>query len=269
MLEWLDPFCEMIAAEDCKVVRVDNRDVGLSTHFDDVCPNPGELMAKAQAGEPYAAPYTIEDMANDTAELIKVVSDGPAHVVGRSMGGMVGQRVAIHHPDVIASLCSVASSAGNPDFRIRSGEVLSFFQLPAPKTYEEQIQRAVDGDRLFNGTHFEFDEEADYKKRADMRVRSDDTNGGMRHSLMFGSGDPVARYEQHKHALAALDLPVTVIHGSDDNLLNVENGKETAALIPNANLMIIEGMAHELPAGAWPQIVPAIVETVDRAQPRK
>ncbi len=268
MLEWLDPFCEMIAEQDCTVVRVDNRDVGLSTHFEGACPNPGELMAKARAGEPYDAPYTIEDMAKDTAELIKIVSNGPAHIVGRSMGGMIGQRVAIHYPEVIASLCSVASSAGNPNFRIRSEEVMKFFALPPETTYEEQIQRNVDGDRLFSGTHFEFDEEADYKKRAEMRARSDDSKGGMRHSLMFGSEDPVARYEQHKANLAKLDLPVSVIHGSADNLLNVENGIETAKLIPNANLVIIEGMAHELPAGAWPQIVTTIVGTVDKAQPR-
>jgi pimeloyl-ACP methyl ester carboxylesterase len=268
MLEWLDPFCEMLAKQDCTVVRVDNRDVGLSTHFDDICPNPGELLARAHAGEPYDAPYTIEDMAKDTAELIKVVSNGPAHVVGRSMGGMIGQRVAIHYPEQIASLCSVASSAGNPDFRIRDEQVMKFFQLPPATTYEEQIQRNVDGDRLFSGTHFEFDEEVDYKKRAEMRARSDDSNGGMRHSLMFGAGDPVARYEQHKAHLEKLGLPVGVIHGSADNLLNVKNGIETAELIPNANLTIVEGMAHELPAGAWPQIVSAILEVVDKAQPR-
>ena len=268
MLEWLDPFCEMISGQDCTVVRVDNRDVGLSTHFDDSCPDPGELMARAQAGEPYDSPYTLEDMAKDTSELIKIVSDGPAHVVGRSMGGMIGQRVAINYPEVIASLCSVASSAGNPVFRLRSEEVMNFFQLPPATTYEEQIQRNVDGDRLFSGTHFEFDEESDYEKRADMRARSDDSKGSIRHFLMFNSGDPVARYELHKVNLAKLDLPVTVIHGSADNLLNVENGIETAELIPNANLVIVEGMAHELPAGAWPQIVTAIVETIDKAQPR-
>jgi pimeloyl-ACP methyl ester carboxylesterase len=269
MLEWLEPFCEMIAEQDCTVIRVDNRDVGLSTHFDDVCPNPGELMAKAHAGEPYDAPYAIEDMAKDTAELIKVVSpNDPAHVVGRSLGGMIGQRVAIYYPELIASLCLVASSAGNPDFRIHDEEVMKFFQLPPATTYEEQIQRDVDGDRLFSGTHFEFDEEADYKKRAEMRARSDDSNGGMRHSLMFGSGDPVVRYEEHKSNLAKLDLPVSVIHGSADNLLSVENGIDTAELIPNAKLTIVEGMAHELPSGTWPQVVSAIVATVDKAQPR-
>ena len=268
MLEWLDPFCQMLADQDCTVIRVDNRDVGLSTHFDDICPNPGELLAKAHAGESYETPYTIEDMAKDTAELIKVVSNGPAHIVGRSMGGMIGQRVATHHPEQIASLISVASSAGNPEFRIRDEEVMKFFQLPPATTYEDQIQRNVDGDRLFSGTHFEFDEEADYKKRAEMRARSDDSNGGMRHSLMFGAGDPVARYEQHKSNLGKLDLPVGVIHGSADNLLDVKNGIDTAELIPNAKLTVIEGMAHELPAGAWPQIVEAILEVVDIAQPR-
>jgi len=267
MLEWLDPFCEQIAERDCTVVRVDNRDIGLSTKFDDVCPNPGELVEKAFKGEQVEAPYNIYDMARDTAELIKVVSNGPAHIVGRSMGGMIGQRVAIRYPEVIASLCSVASSAGNPAQRARGEEVMNFFTLPPATTYEEQIQRAVDGDRLFSGTFFEFDEETDYKKRADMRARSDDTTGGQRHMLSFSAEDPEERYQQHRTDLMKLDLPVTVIHGSDDNLLNVANGIETAELIPNANLVIIDGMAHELPAGAWPQIIPAIIETVDRGQP--
>ena len=100
-----------------------------------------------------------------------------------------------------------------------------------------------------------------------MRARSDDTNGGMRHSLMFGAGDPQVRFDEHKANLAKLELPVTVIHGSADNLLDVANGIETAELIPGSNLVIIEGMAHELPAGAWPQIVKAILDTVDKAQP--
>ncbi len=219
MLEWLDPFCEMIAAQDCTVFRVDNRDVGLSTHFDNVCPNPSELIATAHAGEAYVPPYTLEDMATDTAKLIKVVSpNAPAHVVGRSMDGMIGQRVAINHTETIASLCSIASSAGNPDLRIRNEEAMKYFQLPTPTTYEEQIQRSVDGDRLFTGARFEFDEVACYNKRAAMRARSDDTNGAFRHSLTFGTGDPVARYENYKAGLAKLDLPVTVIHGSADNV---------------------------------------------------
>ena len=79
MLEWLEPFCEMLVKQDCTVIRVDNRDVGLSTHFDDLCPNPEELIEKARSGNIYESPYSIKDMAKDTAELIKVVSNGPAH----------------------------------------------------------------------------------------------------------------------------------------------------------------------------------------------
>jgi len=268
MLEWLEPFCEMLVKQDCTVVRVDNRDVGLSTHFDDVCPNPEELIEKARSGNIYESPYSIKDMAKDTAELIKVVSNGPAHIVGRSMGGMIGQRVAIHYPETIASLSSVASSVGNPNAPGPSPEAIEFFQLPAPTTYEERIKRNVDGDRLFNGTHFEFDEEADYKKRAEMRARSDDSKGGMRHGLMLGAGDRAKRFEHHKADLAKLDLPVAVIHGSADNLLPVRHGIETAELIPNARLTVIEGMAHELPAGAWTRITEAILNVVDEAQPR-
>ncbi|MDP6667147.1 MAG: alpha/beta hydrolase [Dehalococcoidia bacterium] len=249
MLEWLDPFCEMIAEHDCRVVRVDTRDIGLSTKFDDVCPDPAAELEKAERGELVNAPYSLDDMADDTAALIAAISDGPAHVVGRSMGGMIGQRVAIRHPETIASLCSVASSAGNPEMPRASEEVMAFFQEPAPTDPEGAIRHAVDGDRLFTGDVFEFDEETGYKKRAGMRARADDSTGQLRHSLAFVATDPVAAYREHRAGLATLKLPVTVIHGSQDSLLNVANGIETAELIPGANLVIIEGMSHELPAG--------------------
>ena len=270
MLEWLDPFCEMLAKEDCTVHRVDNRDVGLSTHFDDICPDPGAEMQKLQNGEAVTPPYTIFDMVDDTVGLIAKISDGPVHVVGRSMGGMIGQRVATLHPESIASLSSVASTSANPDIeRDPSEEVIAFFNLPPAVGREEQIKRAVDGDRLFSGTHFEFDEEADLKKRTDMRDRADDSTGGMRHGLTFMTSDPVTEYATHSASLRKLDLPVAVIHGSEDNLLNPAGAVDTAKLIPNARLTMIEGMSHELPSGAWPQIVPAIIEVIDRAQPRK
>ena len=146
---------------------------------------------------------------------------------------------------------------------------MEWFMAPTPSDAEEAINHAVDGDRLFTGTVFEFDEETGYKKRADMRARSDDTMGRLRHLLTSIAGDAEARYQLHRANLMKLDLPVTVIHGSQDDLVNIAGGKETAELIPNSKLVIIEGMSHELPAGAWPQIVPAIIETVDKAQSRQ
>ena len=270
MLEWLDAFCEMIAEQDCTVHRVDNRDVGLSTHFDDICPNPGEEMQKLRKGESVTPPYTLFDMVNDTVGLIAEIADGPVHIVGRSMGGMIGQRVATLHPESIASLSSVASTSGNPNLDYdHNTDVSEFFSLPPAVGREEQIKRAVDGDRLFSGTHFEFDEAIDLKKRTAMRDRSDDSNGGMRHSLTFMTTDQASEFATHGANLRHLDLPVAVIHGSEDNLLNFSGAVDTAKLIPNARLTLIEGMSHELPAGAWAQIVPAILEAVDKAQPRK
>ncbi len=268
MLEWLDPFCEMVAEHDCRVVRVDNRDIGLSTKFDRECPNPAVELEKARNGEEVTPPYTILDMADDTAALIAEISDGPAHVVGRSMGGMIGQRVAIRHPESISSLCCVASSTGNPALPPPAEGVMAFLPGPTPDDAEGAVKKAVDADRFFTGTVFEFDEKAGYRKRADMRARSDDHNGTLRHFLMGTGMDLAAQYQEHRANLANLHLPVTVVHGSRDSLCNVSAGIETAELIPGANLVIIEGMSHELPAGAWPQIVPAIVETVDRGQPR-
>lgn len=269
MLEWHPDFCQMIADEDCRVIRIDNRDVGLSTNFDDVCPDPAVEIAKVQAGEPVVAPYDLEDMADDTAALIGELSDGPAHIVGRSMGGMIGQRVAIRHPETIASLSSVASTTGNPDLPPPSDEAMKLFNEPAPVERDEVIQRAVDMDRFFTGSTFEFDEEFGLQKRTEMMERCDDRNGQLRHSLTFMTGDHAELYRKHRAALMQLSLPVCVIHGEQDTLLNVASGVETAELIPNARLTVIEGMSHELPRGAWPQIVPAIIETVDRGQPRR
>ena len=270
MLEWLDPFCEMLANADCTVHRVDTRDVGLSSHFDDVCPDPAAEMEKLRKGEKINPPYTYLDMVGDAVGLIEEICDEPAHVVGRSMGGMIGQRIATLHPNSIASLSSVASTSGNPEIgRQHDEEVQEFFGLPQPVGREEQIKRAVDGDRLFSGTHFEFDEAADLKKRTDMRDRSDDSNGAMRHSLMFMTTDQVSEYAIHSDNLRNLDLPVAVIHGSEDNLLDPAGAVDTAKLIPNSRLTMIEGMSHELPSGAWPQIIPAILEVIDKAQPRQ
>lgn len=269
MLEWLDPFCEMLAGHNCRVVRVDNRDIGLSTKFDGELPNPAAEMARGQRGEVVTPPYTLDDMADDTAALIAEISDGPAHVVGRSMGGMIAQRVAVRHPASIASLVSVASSTGNPDLPPPTEEAMALLMSPAPDDPEGAIAHAVAGDRFFTGDVFEFDEEAGYRKRADMRARSDDSNGSIRHMLGIFGGGRTALYQAHRAALAELELPACVIHGSADPLVNVAGGRETAELIPDARLVVIEGMGHELPSGAWPQIVSAIVETVDRGQPSR
>ncbi len=269
MLEWHPDFCQMIADEDCRVVRIDNRDIGLSTNFGAEAPDPAALVARAMAGEPVTPPYELDDMADDTAALIAELSDGPAHVVGRSMGGMIGQRVAIRHPDAIASLCSVASTTGNPELPPATAEAIEQIRSPSPPDREGAIQRAVDTDRFFTGPNFEFDEEFGWKKRAEMMERCDDRNGQLRHSLTFMAGDPVERYSKHRQALVKLDLPVCVIHGSEDTLVNVAGGVETAELIPGAKLVVVEGMSHELPRGAWPQFVPAIIETIDRGQPRR
>lgn len=266
MLEWDERFCRMIAEHDCRVVRIDSRDMGLSTKFDIACPDPAAELARARGGEAVTPPYDLDDMADDTAALIADISDGPAHVVGRSMGGMIGQRIAVRHTDKIASLCSIASTTGNPDLPPPSQEAMALMSVPFPDDPEKAIDHAVGMDRFFTGPVFEFEEEAGRIKTSAMRARSDDSNGRMRHMLSFFGGDRAALYQAHRANLAGLKLPVCVIHGDADPLVNIAGGRETAESIPGARLVVIEGMGHELPAGVWPQIVTAIIETVDRGQ---
>ena len=146
---------------------------------------------------------------------------------------------------------------------------MEFLMKPIPAEDSEYIEYKVAGHRMFTGSGFEFDEEDGLKKQVDIRARSNDLTGGLRHTLSFAAIDQSAEFRPHRENLSKLTLPVTVIHGSDDSLIPLVSGRETADLIPGANLVVIEGMGHELPSGAWPQIVQAIVETVDKAQPHR
>ncbi len=116
MTMWPTALCEQLAAKRFRVIRFDNRDIGLSTHLSRLpAPNPTELVGKMMAGEPVEVPYHLDDMAKDAAELLKALGIKSAHIIGASMGGMIAQLVAINHPDVTKSLISVMSTTARRD----------------------------------------------------------------------------------------------------------------------------------------------------------
>ncbi|MGW8187858.1 MAG: alpha/beta fold hydrolase, partial [Desulfobacterales bacterium] len=148
MVLWDDEFCRQLAACGYRVVRFDNRDVGLSTKLDALpVPDSTAVAAALQRGEAPALPYTLEDMATDTAELLTTLGYESAHIVGESMGGMIGQIMAIRFPKRLRSLTSIMSSTGNPLLPPPSPEVLEILYTPFPLDHDGYVESFV---RVFN-----------------------------------------------------------------------------------------------------------------------
>jgi pimeloyl-ACP methyl ester carboxylesterase len=260
MILWDEEFCEGIARRGHRVVRFDNRDVGLSTKFDHAgTPNLMELWADSSAGREVRSPYTIDDMADDAAALLDALDIGAAHVVGASMGGMIAQTMAYRHPDRTRTLTSIMSTTGDPSLPQAKPEVIMMIASPAPTEREANIERALDVWRTIGSPGFPFDER---------RVRERAARGFDRCFHPPGMARQAAAIVAHgsrRSLLKDVKAPTVVIHGSEDPLVPVEGGRDTAEAIPGAELVIIEGMGHDLPQGAWPRIIDSVTGLAKRA----
>jgi pimeloyl-ACP methyl ester carboxylesterase len=245
MIRWTSPFCELLAAQGYRVIRFDNRDVGLSTHLDDAPVI--EMTALAQAlerGERLNLTYTLNDMAADAVGLLDALGIGRAHVVGRSMGGMIAQVIAAEHPQRTLSMASIMSSTGNPELPPPSPEAMSALTRRAPDPARDEpgyLDHCVATARVISSPGFEFDEQA-YRAQALAELRRAYYPAGFSRQIaaMITAGDRRAR-------LNTIVAPTLVAHGADDTLIPVAGGRDTAASITDSNLMIVEGMGHDLP----------------------
>ena len=139
MLRWTDPFCEALATRGYRVIRYDNRDAGLSTHFRDrPPPDIGALTAALRAGQPPEVPYTLYDMARDAVGLMDALDIRRAHLAGRSMGGMIAQVVASEHAGRVLSLVSIMSSTGNPALPRAAPDLMELMMRPAPDPVSDE-----------------------------------------------------------------------------------------------------------------------------------
>jgi len=262
MLLWDEEFCQRLADRGHWVVRFDNRDVGLSTHFDaHGLPNLPQIMVDAQAGKTPAVAYTLDDMADDAVGLCDALELERAHVVGASMGGMIAQTIAYRHAPRVASLVSIMSSTGSPSLPPARPELLARLASPPPEGREATIEAGVETWRLISGPGFPFDEPAIRERTAMLYDRAHHPEGQARQlAAIIAHGDRSPR-------LASVRAPTLVIHGTDDPLVPVEGGKHTAASIPGAELMLVPGMGHDLPKPLFGKLVEAISTHVKKAGP--
>lgn len=264
-IRWSESFCHMLVAKGYRVIRYDNRDAGGSTHFT-ACPTPdfGALVQAVAAGKQLQVPYTLHDMARDTVGLLDALGIAQAHVVGRSMGGMVAQIVAIDYPTRVLSLTSLMSSTGNPSLPSASPEVMAWLTQSAPHPQEDEAGFLAHGlafARRLASPGFPFEEDA-YRALLVEEIRRayDPTALGRQLAAIAVTGDL-------RPALRRITAPSLVVHGADDLLVPAACGQDTANAIAGAEFMLIDGMGHDLPVPLHQQVADRIARVAQRTMP--
>ena len=256
MIAWHEDFCAELVSRGFFVIRYDNRDCGRSTKFDRV---PPPTIPQLLTRRLRHVAYTLEDMADDAAGLLDHLGIESAHVTGASMGGMIAQTLAARHPDRVRSLASIMSSTGSRvsgQPRLRAYPVL--LRRP-PRDREQYVEALIRLFAIIGSPGFERDVEGLRELAGHGFDRGVSAAGtGRQMAAILASGNRTA-------ALRRIQAPTVVIHGTADKLVSPSGAKATARAIPGARLVLVRGMGHDMPRGAWPQIVGAIAENADRA----
>jgi pimeloyl-ACP methyl ester carboxylesterase len=258
--EWSPELVEGLIDEGFRVVRFDNRDVGRSSRVP-IAP-PSSLSVLVQRGF-RGEQYTLDDMALDTIGLLDRLGFEAAHLVGMSMGGMIGQLVAARYPARILTLTSIMSNTGAR--RVGRPRLSTYLRLYAPPktTREEYADQCVAMMRHIGCRGFPFDAG---RARA-TALEAFDRGGGANSDGVARQLAAIWKSRDRTRELARITAPTLVIHGNRDPMVAPSGGRATARAIPGARLVTIRGMGHDLPAGACPQLVQAIVDHARQVQP--
>lgn len=265
MIRWTDPFCWELTALGYRVIRFDNRDAGLSTSFaQHGAVDVGTLVSLLMTGQRPSVPYTLADMVRDAVGLLDALSIPQAHVVGRSMGGMIAQVMASEHPSRVLSLTSIMSATGNPGMPSAEPDTMTMMMRPAPDPVLDEagfLEHGMAFARRIASPAFPFDEEA-CRALLQEEVRRGRAPGGF--GRQFAA---VALAGDRRSQLVVIKAPTLVIHGTNDPLFPPACGQDTAASIPDAEMMLIDGMGHDLPAPLFRIVARAIDRTARRSRP--
>jgi len=239
LLIYPEEFCRSFVDRGFHVIRMDNRDAGLSSITTD------------------DEEYTLDDMAADVIAVLDAEAVGDAIVLGLSLGGMVAQVVAIRHPERVRALVSLASASGTGSVEGASAEVIEALTLPPKPTIEEQVESDLEVRPLWSNPDW-FDEEQMRVYFRELYERSWVPGGGLRQLAA------AARSSDRTSELGQLDVPTLVVHGENDTLIPSAAGRLTAELIPGAEYLEIEGMSHDFVYQMWPPLIEAVTALAAR-----
>jgi pimeloyl-ACP methyl ester carboxylesterase len=259
LLGWPLGFVERLVAQGFRVIRFDNRDIGLSTKIDAPPPTIRQVVLSVISPRFAKAAYTLSDMAGDAAGLLDHLGIDRAHVVGASMGGMIAQTLAIEHPDKVASLTSIMSNTGDR----KHGRIAPRLMRRMPKVLglsrRDPVGGGVEITRLISGPTF--DAGIARQTTLEALARNADPDGTGRQTMA------IAASPDRTAALGRLTMPTLVVHGIVDPLVKPDGGVATARAIPGARLVMYPDMAHDLPENRWDEMVAEIATNARRLAP--
>lgn len=256
LLGWPDGFCELLADHRFQVIRFDNRDVGLSTWLDEL----GDVdLPGLLGGDLSTVRYRLSDLVADTAGLLAALGVPRAHLVGLSMGGGIAQQLAIDSPELVASLASIMSSTSDPSVGRTALDTPAALVPPPGADRETAITADAGLHRRIGSPGIETSDEELAHRAAAKYDRAYHPAGTFRQIAANGTA------ADRTDGLRTVQIPTVVIHGDRDPLTNVSGGRATADAIPGAELLVIQGMGHDLPESAWNPIADAIAANAARA----
>lgn len=258
MTRWNLELCELLVARGYRVIRFDNRDSGLSTHFAEA---PVPDLRALQRGEAVAVPYTLDDMAADSIGLLDALDIDRAHLAGASMGGAIAQIAAARYPERVLSLTSIMSSSGNPALPPPTPAAASALFAPLPR---QRDRESIVADSMARYATLESPAYPTARERlrrmfATEYERNFDPRGvGRQLAAIIASGD-------RRPLLQTITAPTVVVHGAADQLIPPACGEDVARHIAGAELRLIPGMGHDFPVALSAVIADAICAAAGRA----
>jgi pimeloyl-ACP methyl ester carboxylesterase len=250
---WPPDLCNGLVERGFRVIRFDNRDAGKSTRFRHLgVPKIRQQIVRWGLGRPIDPPYGLEAMADDAAGLLDALELPRAHVMGASLGGMIAQQLAIRHPQRVASLTSIMSHPGDRWSAIPRLRALRALLRPPPRTKAQAQDSWVHFFKTVGSPGFPFDE-AGVRDRAGQHFDRGMSPGGTVRQMTA-----ILAASDRRPALRSLGMPSLVMHGTADPLIPIGGGERTAAALPGAEFLRIEGMGHDLPRGVWPRLFDAL-----------
>jgi pimeloyl-ACP methyl ester carboxylesterase len=263
LTSWDEGFCDDLRQAGFNLLRFDNRDTGLSSSFDSWGKASMDVPPDGLALSADKAPYTLLDMADDAAGLLGALRIAAVHVLGVSMGGMIAQQIAISHPERVLTLCSIMSTTGNWQVGLPTPEAMEALLATPPSDRAGYVDAQVEVWKVIGSPGFPFDEKRIRDKAEAAYDRSFRPDGvGRQLSAILAS-------PERTEALGKLRMPTLVIHGEGDSLVTPSGGVATHEAIPGSKLLMIPGMGHDLPPEVWEEVVAAVVENAQIAEPGK